>query len=330
MDIIENIALFVVGIYILMNAADLFVDQASLIARKLKISSLVIGLTIVALGTSLPEFAVSLSSALQPGSTGSELSLGNVVGSNIANITLILGISAFIAPIALHSNIVKKNILLALVITLLLGYMLFDATLSLFEGIVLLLGLFIFIGWSVMSNLRNRRDALIDNIQDEIKDITLSFSKSILILLIGLLSLIGSSQLLVWGAVGIATLLGVSDLIIGLTVIAVGTSLPELATSIAAVKKGESDIAIGNVVGSNIFNILAVIGVASVIAPDYLIAPEIFYRDWGVVFAMSLALFFMAYGSKREKNRIGIEKGAVLLLGYIVYTLYLILGALSF
>ncbi|MCD8476804.1 MAG: hypothetical protein LRY68_01715 [Sulfurospirillum sp.] len=126
--------------------------------------------------------------------------------------------------------------------------------------------------------------------------------------MIGLVALIGSSQLLVWGAVGIATLLGVSDLIIGLTVIAVGTSLPELATSIAAVKKGESDIAIGNVVGSNIFNILAVIGVASVIAPDYLIAPEIFYRDWGVVFAMSLALFFMAYGANVKKIELALKK----------------------
>lgn len=317
----------IIGLALLIWSADKFVDGATALAMHLGMPTLLIGILIVGFGTSAPEIAVSSVAAFNGNPA---LAIGNALGSNIANIGLILGISAFIAPIALHSNIVKKNILLALVITLLLGYMLFDATLSLFEGVVLLLGLFIFIGWSVMSNLRNRRDALIDNIQDEIKDITLSFSKSILILLIGLLSLIGSSQLLVWGAVGIATLLGVSDLIIGLTVIAVGTSLPELATSIAAVKKGESDIAIGNVVGSNIFNILAVIGVASVIAPDYLIAPEIFYRDWGVVFAMSLALFFMAYGGKREKNRIGIEKGAVLLLGYIVYTLYLILGALSF
>ncbi len=317
----------IIGLALLVWSADKFVDGATALAMHLGMPTLLIGILIVGFGTSAPEIAVSSVAAFNGNPA---LAIGNALGSNIANIGLILGISAFIAPIALHSNIVKKNILLALVITLLLGYMLFDATLSLFEGIVLLLGLFIFIGWSVMSNLRNRRDALIDNIQDEIKDITLSFSKSILILLIGLVALIGSSQLLVWGAVGIATLLGVSDLIIGLTVIAVGTSLPELATSIAAVKKGESDIAIGNVVGSNIFNILAVIGVASVIAPDYLIAPEIFYRDWGVVFAMSLALFFMAYGSKREKNRIGIEKGAVLLLGYIVYTLYLILGALSF
>lgn len=317
----------IIGLALLVWSADKFVDGATALAMHLGMPTLLIGILIVGFGTSAPEIAVSSVAAFNGNPA---LAIGNALGSNIANIGLILGISAFIAPIALHSNIVKKNILLALVITLLLGYMLFDATLSLFEGIVLLLGLFIFIGWSVMSNLRNRRDALIDNIQDEIKDITLSFSKSILILLIGLVALIGSSQLLVWGAVGIATLLGVSDLIIGLTVIAVGTSLPELATSIAAVKKGESDIAIGNVVGSNIFNILAVIGVASVIAPDYLIAPEIFYRDWGAVFAMSLALFFMAYGSKREKNRIGIEKGAVLLLGYIVYTLYLILGALSF
>jgi cation:H+ antiporter len=317
----------IIGLALLVWSADKFVDGATALAMHLGMPTLLIGILIVGFGTSAPEIAVSSVAAFNGNPA---LAIGNALGSNIANIGLILGISAFIAPIALHSNIVKKNILLALVITLLLGYMLFDATLSLFEGIVLLLGLFIFIGWSVMSNLRNRRDALIDNIQDEIKDITLSFSKSILILLIGLVALIGSSQLLVWGAVGIATLLGVSDLIIGLTVIAVGTSLPELATSIAAVKKGESDIAIGNVVGSNIFNILAVIGVASAIAPDYLIAPEIFYRDWGVVFAMSLALFFMAYGSKREKNRIGIEKGAVLLLGYIVYTLYLILGALSF
>ncbi|MBN1840090.1 MAG: calcium/sodium antiporter [Campylobacterales bacterium] len=316
----------IMGLALLIWSADKFVDGATALAMHLGMPTLLIGILIVGFGTSAPEIAVSSVAAF---SGNPALAIGNALGSNIANIGLILGISALIAPIALHSNIVKKNILLSLVITLLLGYMLFDATLSLLEGVILLLGLFIFIGWSVMSNLKNRRDALIDNIQDEIKDITLSFSKSILILLMGLLALIGSSQLLVWGAVGIATLLGVSDLIIGLTVIAVGTSLPELATSIAAVKKGESDIAIGNVVGSNIFNILAVIGVASVIAPDYLIAPEIFYRDWGVVFAMSLALFFMAYGSKREKNRIGVEKGAVLLLGYSVYTVYLAMGAIA-
>ncbi|NCD11818.1 MAG: calcium/sodium antiporter [Epsilonproteobacteria bacterium] len=317
----------IIGLALLIWSSDKFVDGATALAMHLGMPTLLIGILIVGFGTSAPEIAVSSVAAFNGNPA---LAIGNALGSNIANIGLILGISALIAPIALHSNIVKKNILLSLAIALLSGYMLFDATLSLIEGVILLLGLFIFIGWSVMSNLKNRRDALIDNIQDELKDITLSFSKSILILLIGLLALIGSSQLLVWGAVGIATLLGVSDLIIGLTIVAIGTSLPELATSIAAVKKGESDIAIGNVVGSNIFNILAVMGVAAVIAPDYVIAPEIFYRDWDVMFVMSLALFFMAYGNKREKNKIGVEKGAVLLLGYIVYTLYLILGALSF
>ncbi|AFL68352.1 calcium/sodium antiporter [Sulfurospirillum barnesii] len=313
------------GLILLVWSADKFVDGATALALNLGMPTLLIGILIVGFGTSAPEIAVSSIAAFN-GTPA--LAMGNALGSNIANIGLILGISALIVPIALHSNVVKKNILLSLGITLLSGYMLFDATLSLIEGIVLLVALFGFIGWTIRSGLKTRRDKFIHEIEDEIFQKTMSLPKSIVLLLIGLVLLVGSSQLLVWGAVGIATILGVSDLIIGLTIVAVGTSLPELATSIAAVKKGESDIAIGNVVGSNIFNILAVMGVAATIAPDYVIAPEIFYRDWGVMFMMSFALFFMAYGGKHEKNRIGVEKGAVLLLGYVVYTLYLVMGAL--
>jgi len=316
----------ILGLVLLVWSADKFVDGATSLAMHLGMPTLLIGILIVGFGTSAPEIAVSSIAALNDTPA---LAMGNALGSNTANIGLILGISALIAPISLHSNVVKKNILLSLFISLLAGYMLFNASLSFSEGVVLLVALFSFIGWTIRGGLKTRKDSLINEMEDEISHKTMSLTMSILLLVLGLFLLVGSSQLLVWGAVGIATILGVSDLIIGLTIVALGTSLPELATSIAAVKKGESDIAIGNVVGSNIFNILAVMGVASVIAPNDALEPEIFYRDWSVMFAMTLALFLMAYGGKRENNRIGIEKGAILLLGYGAYTIYLAMGAIA-
>jgi cation:H+ antiporter len=246
-----------VGFALLVWSADKFVDGASATAKHLGMPTLLIGVIIVGFGTSAPEMVVSATAAWEGNSS---LALGNAIGSNIVNIALILGVTAIIAPISVHSKVVKKEIPLLLGIILLSGYFLFDSTLTFMEGIILLIGFFGVIGWSVFSALKDKKDNLAHEIEEELNAHPMSLKMGIMWLVIGLLILIGSSKILVWGAVGIATEFGVSDLIIGLTIIALGTSLPELAASVMAIKKGEDDIAIGNVVGSNMFNILAVIG----------------------------------------------------------------------
>jgi cation:H+ antiporter len=319
-------AAIVIGFLILCWSADQLIDAAIVLARHFKMPTLLIGILIVGFGTSLPELAVSLIAAYQ-GTFA--LSLGNVIGSNIANIGLILGLGALISPIALHSNIVKRNIFLSFLATLLIGAMLFDARLSMMEGMILIVGCIGFIIWTILHNLKNRRDAMIDDIQEEIQTVTMSLGKSLLILTAGIFLLVLSSELLVWGAIGIAKSLGVSDLVIGLSIVAIGTSLPELATSLVAIKKDENDIVIGNIVGSNLFNLLGVIGTATLVAPLHEIASEIFYRDWSVMFAMSAVLFFTAYGGSKEHNTISRLKGAVFLLFYLVYLGYLAFSFLS-
>jgi len=307
------------GLLLLIWSADKFVDGATTLAVHFGMPTLLIGILIVGFGTSTPEIAIAIIATLN--GTYS-LAIGNALGSNIANIGLILGATALVKPIVAHSRIVQKNLLLLLVIVLIIGYMLFDNTLVLTEGIILVVGCLAFIFWSILVAKETKRDALVSDIKDEIKSMTMSLQQSIFFLLLGLMLLIISSQILVWGSVGIAKALGVSDLIIGLTIIALGTSLPELATSIVAVKKGESDIAIGNVVGSNIFNILAVMGIATMISPNQPITSEIFYRDWSVMFFLTMALIFITY-EKKEENKIDTLRGAMLLFAYIAYTLYL-------
>lgn len=314
------------GLVMLIWSADRFVDAATSLAAHCGIPTLLIGILIVGFGTSAPEFAVSSTAAINGSPT---LALGNAMGSNIANIGLILGTSALISPVILQSDIVKQNISLALAVMILIGFMLVDASLTFVEGVILLIGFAIFVIWSIMSSLKHKRDALLGDIKTEIKEAAMSLPRSIMLFFGGLVILIASSQLLVWGSVGMAKTLGISNLIIGLTIIAIGTSLPELATSIMAIKKGDSDIAIGNVVGSNIFNILAVIGTSTVIAPATKIAPEVFYRDWSMMFAMSMALFLMAYAKKGENSKINSFEGAILLLFYIMYTLYLVVWILK-
>jgi cation:H+ antiporter len=251
------------------------------------------------------------------------LALGNAVGSNIVNIALILGVTALVAPIAVHSKIVKKELPLLLFIVFASGYLLLDNQLTLLEGMVLLLAFFGLIAWSIVSAIKGKGDVLESEIENELQEHPMSLKAGIVWLIIGLVLLIASSRLLVWGAVGIATEFGVSDLIIGLTIVALGTSLPELAASVIAARKGEHDIAIGNVVGSNMFNILAVIGIATVISPMNQIAPEVLNRDWIVMVALTIALFVMAYGFRGKEGQISRVEGFVLVLCYVAYNSYL-------
>ena len=202
-------------------------------------------------------------------------------------------------------------------------HLLFDNTLTLLEGIILLFGFFALVGWSIFAAIKGKGDALELEMEDELIEQDMSLKTGIIWLVIGLILLIASSRLLVWGAVGVATEFGVSDLIIGLTIVALGTSLPELAASIIAARKGEHDIAIGNVVGSNMFNILAVIGIAVVIAPMNNIPVEVLQRDWIVMLVLTIALLAMSYGFRAKNGVINRIEGIILILCYVAYNTYL-------
>ncbi|AXX93998.1 calcium/sodium antiporter [Arcobacter ellisii] len=308
------------GFGILVWSADKFVEGAASTAKHLGMPSLLIGILIVGFGTSAPEMVVSAIAAME-GNPG--LALGNAIGSNIVNVALILGVTALISPIVVNSNIVKKEMPLLLGIVLISGYLLLDNTLTFIEGIALLLGFFALVAWSIISALKSKNDALETEIEDELIEHEMSLKAGIFWLVLGLVLLIGSSRLLVWGAVGVAHEFGVSDLIIGLTIVALGTSLPELAASVIAARKGEHDIAIGNVVGSNMFNILAVIGIATVIAPMNNIPLEVLQRDWIVMLVLTIALLIMAYGFKNKEGKITRLEGTILVVCYVAYNTYL-------
>lgn len=310
----------VAGFVLLVWSADRFVEGAASTAKHLGMPTLLIGILIVGFGTSAPEMVVSAIAAYEGNPA---LALGNGLGSNIVNIALILGVTAIVTPIAVHSKIVRKELPLLLFIVFASGYLLVDNQLTLLEGIILLCGFFTLIAWSVFSAIKGKGDVLESELDSELEEHAMSLKAGIVWLIIGLVLLIGSSRLLVWGAVGIAHEFGVSDLIIGLTIVALGTSLPELAASVIAARKGEHDIAIGNVVGSNMFNILAVIGIATVISPMNQIAPEVLNRDWIVMVALTIALFVMAYGFKGQDGQISRAEGFILLLCYVAYNSYL-------
>ncbi|MDD2888816.1 MAG: calcium/sodium antiporter [Aliarcobacter sp.] len=310
----------VAGFVILVWSADKFVDGAASTAKHLGMPTLLIGILIVGFGTSAPEMVVSAIAAME-GNPG--LALGNAIGSNIVNVALILGVTALVSPIVVNSNIVKKEIPLLLLIVFIIGYLLLDNSLTFVEGIILLAGFFALVAWSIISAMRNKGDSLEADMEEELIEHEMSLKAGILWLLVGLVLLIGSSRLLVWGSVGVAHEFGISDLIIGLTIVALGTSLPELAASVMAARKGEHDIAIGNVVGSNMFNILAVIGIATVISPMNNIPLEVLQRDWIVMLVLTLALLLMSYGFKAKNGVINRIEGTILIVCYIAYNTYL-------
>ncbi|MCF2918227.1 calcium/sodium antiporter [Pseudoalteromonas sp. Cn5-37] len=309
-----------VGFVLLIWSADRFVDGAAVSAKYAGMPSLLIGMIVVGFGTSAPEMLVS---AMAAADGSPELALGNALGSNIVNIGLILGITALIAPIAVHSNIVKKELPLLLVVSVLFALLIVDGGLSRFDAGVLLLGFFSFMGWSIYSGLKSKNDSLATDVEQELNVQTMSLKAAIVWLVVGLVVLIISSRLLVWGAVSIAEIMGISDLIIGLTIVALGTSLPELAASIAAARKGEHDIAIGNVIGSNIFNILAVTGIAGMIAPAVNLSPDLLSRDWLAMLSLSIFLLIFAYGH-RGIGRVNRAEGIGLLLIFIAYNAWLL------
>lgn len=309
----------IAGFILLIWSADRFIIGAAATARNFDVPPLIIGLTIVGFGTSAPEMMVA-GFAAYDGSPA--MAIGNALGSNIANITLVLGVAALISPLDIHSRIVKKELPLLLVATLMALSLLRDGTLSQLDGFILLSLLILLMWWITRQGIRNQsEDALTDEYIEELPG-KMSTSHALFWLVAGLVLLTISSKILVWGAVNVATDLGVSELVIGLTIIAIGTSLPELAASITGALKNEHDIAIGNVIGSNLFNTLGVLAIPGLIAPSTL-AEGILERDMPVVLILTIMLFVMAYGFRGE-GRINRLEGGLLLSAFIAYQLLLL------
>ena len=320
-----SICALVVGLALLVWSADRFVEGAAAVARHFNVPSLLIGMVIVGFGTSAPEMVVSAIASWQ-GNPG--IALGNAYGSNITNIALILGLTAVISPIVVHSRVLHKELQVLLAVTGFALFLLSDNELSRLDGWLHILVFSVLIGWSILQGLRVRRDALGEDIESELIEHHMPLGRAFIWLTVGLVLLIASSRMLVWGAVNIAHFFGVSDLIIGLTVIAVGTSLPELASSIIAIRKNEHDIALGNVIGSNLFNTLAVIGIAGTIHP-LAVEAAIFKRDMMVMALMTVCLFLFCYGFGGAQGRISRLEGLLLLAAYIGYTTCLIVSVLQ-
>lgn len=311
-----------IGLPVLLWSAGKFVGGAASVANHFGLSPLLIGMLIIGFGTSAPEIIVSVFAAIQ-GNSG--IALGNAYGSNTANILLILGLTALISPIAVKSEIIKKELPVLLGITFFAVWQIWDLNVSKDDAFSLL-GLFVLlISWSVYHGMKGEKDALADEYNEEINSNEGTVKTHVMWLIAGLLLLVASSRMLVWGAVEVATFFGVSDTIIGLTIIAIGTSLPELASSLMAVKKGEHDLAIGNVIGSNMFNTLAVVGIAGTIQP-MAVASDFLYRDAMVMFASSVALFIFCIGIKGQ-GRLNRLEGGAFVLAYAAYTYWLIQAA---
>lgn len=319
-----SILAVIAGLVFLVWSADRFIFGAAQTAVHFKVPPILIGLTIVSLGTSAPEALVSLSAALQ-GNPG--LAIGNVYGSNIANIALVLGVTALVTPLAVKSATLRRELPMLLIINIGVIALMFDGSLGQIDGILLLIAMCVVMYILIrLSRDAGADDPIKSEFDEELKEQG-SMAKALVWLVIGLVILVASAKLLVWGAVNIAQALGVSDLIIGLSIVAIGTSLPELAASVTGALKGEHDLAIGNIVGSNIFNFLLVLAMPALFAPGPF-APEVLYRDAVITLALTVALFLMAMGF-RKAGYIMRWEGAILFLSFIAYMVFIYYQSLS-
>ncbi|MGY5151023.1 MAG: calcium/sodium antiporter [Candidatus Nitrosopumilus sp. bin_6a] len=311
MELIFNFLFIGVGLTMLYFGAEWLVRGSIAISNKLGVSQLVIGLTVVAFGTSTPELAVSISSAMQG---LSDVALGNVVGSNIVNIGVILGISAIISPIIVSKSAIRKEVPIMVGISILLLGIILDGKIDFIDGALFVIGIIVFTGYSYRISKKDTDTQVIPASQIVQKNI---FSKSIILIMIGLLLLTGGSFLTVDNAVIIGANFGISELFMGLTVVAIGTSLPELITSVVAARKGHADLSVGNIIGSNIFNILAILGISSLISG--ITVSEQVLVDVGIMLAFSLVLIPIM----RSGFVISRKEGIILVIGYISYVLFL-------
>ena len=308
------------GLILLVWSADRFVIGGAAIAHNLGVSAILIGMVIMGLGTSAPEMFVAGAAAIG-GNTG--VVVGNAIGSNIANIALVLGISALISPIVVESQTLKREFPVLLLLSLGVFGLMWDRDLSRLDGAILLAGTFVLVSWMLWLAQKERSfgDPLEGEFEAELPH-DMSTKVAVFWTILGLVTLVVSSQMLVWGSVNVAHEFGVSELVIGLTIVAIGTSLPEVAVSVTGSLKGEDDIAIGNIIGSNMFNLLAVLGVGTSIhaAP---LSEEVLFRDYATMLVLTFALFGMAYSFKSRKGRINRFEAALLLAAYIGYMAWL-------
>ena len=307
-----------VGFAMLIWSSDVFVDGASAIARLLGVSPLIIGITIVGFGTSAPEMLISTFAALDGAPA---MAIGNAIGSNIANIALVLGATAVASVVAIESRLLRLEFPL-LAAAMALGYFVIaDGVLNALDGAWLFITLFLILGWLVRNAMNDRDNTL----QADESEKQLSAQQAILYFIAGLTVLLASSKMLVWGATEVASHFGVSELVIGLTIVAIGTSLPELAASISSARKGEADLAIGNVIGSNLFNILAVMAIPGLISVTKVPAAAL-SRDYPVMMALTIIMILMAFRFGREKATIGRLAGIGFLVAFFAYQILLFSG----
>ena len=314
----------IIGLAILVWSADTFIDGATSLAIRFNMPSFLIGVIILGIGTSAPELVVSALAAL----AGSpDIALGNAYGSNIINITLVLGVTALISPIIIRSDVIRYDLMLLIATTALAAIQLADGNLSLIDGIVLVVALVTVLMIQIFLSLRGNKDKV--ELPEELAaKQQINVLKSVGTLILGLSLLIASSRAIVWGAVELATLWGMSELLIGLTIVAIGTSLPELVASVAAARRGEHDMALGNVIGSNLFNTLGVVGLAAIIKPMQNIDPLILSRDMVMVGLVTLILFILAIIAFRRQGEMKHGSGVVLILTFIFYSVWLAKSAL--
>ncbi len=301
-----DFVILLIGFVLLIKGADYFVEGSSSLAKIMKIPAVIIGLTIVAMGTSAPEASVSINAAL---AGNNDIAISNVIGSNVFNGMVVVGVCAFLQKFKVNKDISKRDLPINIIISIILCLMIMDGTLSRLEGIGLLIGMVAFIGMMVHSALKNREEG------EEIK--ALSLPMSIVYMIGGLIAVIFGGDMVVDGATAIATMFGLSQNFIGLTIVAVGTSLPELVTSIVATKKGESALALGNAVGSNIFNILFILGFSAVISPLSVLGESLVD---GMIMVATGALLFLFAKTKGEMDK---KEGILCVLIYVAYTVFL-------
>ena len=319
------LAAIIAGLTVLVWSADRFVDGAAAIAKHMGVSSMIIGITIIGFGTSAPEILISVIAVLEQ---TPDIAIGNALGSNIANIGLILGITALVAPLPIARHLLTREFPLLLIATAAMSWCLYDSRLGILDGALLLSLLALMLWYLVKAHQRDPDYEVSADIEENSTQKEMSLAVSSWWILSGLVLLVASSKLLVWGATGVALALGISELIIGLTIVALGTSLPELAASIASVKKGDPDLAIGNIIGSNLFNSLAVIGIPAMIT-SFSIDNLAITRDLPVVIAITLLLYGFSLLPVSNEQRLGRIKGFALLSAFVIYQLYLYYGVMA-
>ena len=315
----------IVGFFLLIKGADIFVSGASNISKKLGIPSVIVGLTIVSLGTSAPELAVSAISSLEG---SNEIAVGNVLGSNLFNTLMVLGVTTIIMALTIKKSEVKRDFSINILVTILLLLLTFttllggkDNYISRLDGIVLLIGCISYITYLILSVKKGKVSS--ENVQEELaleSTNEISIFKSIFKLVIGVAGIVIGGQIVVDSATSIATSLGMSEKLVGLTIVA---SLPELVTSVVAAIKGEEDIALGNILGSNIFNILLIIGLSSAISPIAVSSNLIF--DFVFLIVVTLIIGIMIFINKSEEKRFGKKEGIILVVFYVIYMIYIII-----